>query len=362
MPNYTITGFPYVNAARPAVVYLSGVGDTFYPASKADFQSNVSLSGATFSVGAVSVTGGYIGITGNVAVTGVSVSVGAVSITGGYLTLTGVPLVRISATTFYLQQVALSGDNQIGVSGGVTVANFPLIAQLSGTNNVTITNPVAQVLLTGTNTVTVSNPTTQVLLTGTNTVTVSNPTTQVLLTGSNSVSISNSPTVVVPAHLVGQSGLWNVAVSGQPVWATGTFSIGNSPTVVVPAHEVGQSGLWNVAVSGQPIYVTGTVVITGNQNVCQSASSTPTVLGILSVASPTLLTGSNANRIGLSFYNNATTPVYVKWGTTGVSPSSFSFILASGDYYEMPLRYTTAALVALWQGTPTGSGMLTELA
>jgi hypothetical protein len=103
----------------------------------------------------------------------------------------------------------------------------------------------------------------------------------------------------------------------------------------------------------------GFIGITGNQNL-STTSGTPNVRAITSSATETLLTGSNTNRVGLSIYNDATTAVYVRWGS-GVSASSFSFVLQSGDLYEMPYRYSSAPVWAMWQGVPTGSGMITEL-
>jgi hypothetical protein len=83
------------------------------------------------------------------------------------------------------------------------------------------------------------------------------------------------------------------------------------------------------------------------------------VRAIEATGTAVLATGDNSGRRGLSIYNGASTQLYCKWGS-GVSSSSFSFILQSGDYYEMPYRYTVEPLYVMWDGSPVGNAMLTE--
>ena len=71
----------------------------------------------------------------------------------------------------------------------------------------------------------------------------------------------------------------------------------------------------------------------------ESRSSACSLTLIDSVNTNTTLLASNANRVGVTIFNDSTASLYVRFGSTA-STSDFHVLLAPGGYFEMPFRYT----------------------
>jgi hypothetical protein len=91
------------------------------------------------------------------------------------------------------------------------------------------------------------------------------------------------------------------------------------------------------------------------------SSSTSSAGALTSVASATSLTSilaANSSRKGATVYNSSTARLYLALGTT-VSSASFTALLESGGYYEVPFDYT-GAISGLWAAA-NGNALVTEL-
>lgn len=76
-----------------------------------------------------------------------------------------------------------------------------------------------------------------------------------------------------------------------------------------------------------------------------------------SVTSATIL-ASNANRIGAAVFNDSDATLYLLLASGTASSTAFSVKLESGDYYEVPVKYT-GILVGVWSSA-TGAARVTE--
>jgi hypothetical protein len=70
------------------------------------------------------------------------------------------------------------------------------------------------------------------------------------------------------------------------------------------------------------------------------------------------LQASNASRRLLLVYNDSTSVLYLKYGSSA-SSSSYTVKLAAGDYWEMPLPVYTGIVTGVW-ASANGSALVTE--
>lgn len=122
-----------------------------------------------------------------------------------------------------------------------------------------------------------------------------------------------------------------------------------------------QSGTWNVGTVTTVTTVSTVTTVTSITNTVNTKEVKAATLGyanVVGVASATTLRASNANRLGLTIYNDSTAILYVKLGT-GVTTSSFSVKLHPDDYYEVPFGYT-GDVEGIW-ASATGSARVSEL-
>lgn len=66
---------------------------------------------------------------------------------------------------------------------------------------------------------------------------------------------------------------------------------------------------------------------------------------------------ANTDRKGATIFNNSTGRLYVKMGATA-STTTFSVLLESGGYYEVPFGYT-GAISGIWSNT-NGNALVEE--
>lgn len=93
-----------------------------------------------------------------------------------------------------------------------------------------------------------------------------------------------------------------------------------------------------------------------------NAISTFTI--VASSTDPTVLVAENGNRVGLYIYNNSSAILKVLIGSlpedATMTSADFSFALAAGASYEMPLGYTTLKFTGIW-ASENGSANVTEI-
>lgn len=81
-------------------------------------------------------------------------------------------------------------------------------------------------------------------------------------------------------------------------------------------------------------------------SVLSDKSATATATNVAASVTNVTLLASNANRILATFYNDSSSKVYVKLGTTA-STSSFTILILPNSYWELPLSYT-GNIDAIW--------------
>lgn len=85
---------------------------------------------------------------------------------------------------------------------------------------------------------------------------------------------------------------------------------------------------------------------------------TATLSNVSSSATNVTILAANTGRIGAQFYNDSTTVLYLKFGTTA-SATSFTVPLAAATYYELPGGYT-GNIDGIW-ASANGTCRVTEL-
>ncbi len=93
--------------------------------------------------------------------------------------------------------------------------------------------------------------------------------------------------------------------------------------------------------------------VTGNPG----ASSTSAVTSVNDTASSTTLLTSNTNRLEAIFYNESSSVLYLKLGTTA-SATSYTVQLANGDYFSTSYK---GQIDGIWSSDSTGAARITEL-
>lgn len=148
----------------------------------------------------------------------------------------------------------------------------------------------------------------------------------------NKVNIGNDGQVAAT-----QSGSWTVAATKSGTWGV----------------DASQSGTWTV----QP----GNTANTTAWLVKEETSSTATVTSVNDTASSTSLLASNTSRKGAMFFNDSTSILYLKLGTTA-STTSYTVQIPPSGYYELPgPKIYTGAIDGIWSADASGAVRITEL-
>ncbi|MCA1572426.1 MAG: hypothetical protein LC798_19420 [Chloroflexi bacterium] len=92
----------------------------------------------------------------------------------------------------------------------------------------------------------------------------------------------------------------------------------------------------------------------------QPRAATPTQTSVAASVTNVTVLASNANRLGVTVFNDSATGVlFLKLGATA-STTSFTVKMAVGSYYEVPFGYT-GIIDGLWD-VASGNARVTELA
>ena len=95
--------------------------------------------------------------------------------------------------------------------------------------------------------------------------------------------------------------------------------------------------------SGSSVVTNGTLAqltngtVTANPTYATSGGTGPTSFTSTSYGT---IAASNANRKGLTVFNEGAGNLHITIGTATTSTSSYTIRLAAGDYYELPYNYT----------------------
>ena len=88
--------------------------------------------------------------------------------------------------------------------------------------------------------------------------------------------------------------------------------------------------------------------------------ATATVTSVNDTASSISLLASNTSRLGATFFNDSTSTLYLKLGTTA-STTSFTTKIDPDGYWELPAPAYTGAIDGIWSADASGAARITEL-
>lgn len=130
--------------------------------------------------------------------------------------------------------------------------------------------------------------------------------------------------------------------------------VSGSATVTINSSSGAQSiQVFNSSAASLQATVTGT--LTANE----TKSATATLSNVAGSTSSVTILASNAARIGAFIYNDSTlNNLFVKLGTTA-SATSFTVLIPSQGYFELPTPIYTGIITGIWVAA-TGSARVTE--
>ncbi len=201
--------------------------------------------------------------------------------------------------------------------------------------------------------------------------------------GSNTQTmVGGSVTTAAPTYTTGNINPLSLTTTGalrvdnsastQPISGTITANIGTSGSLALDATLTGGTQTTGItdgtntatvtAASTAAVATDKAVVVAISPNnsvvVVPTTAATSTLTAVGSSTSSVTLLSSNTSRKGAAIYNDSTSIVYVKFGTTA-SSTSFTVILTSNSYYEVPFNYT-GRIDGIWVSV-NGNARMTEL-
>jgi hypothetical protein len=217
---------------------------------------------------------------------------------------------------------------------------------------------------------------------------------------SSSVSVTSLPALATGSNAIGSITNTAFGISGTlPSFAaTPTFNLGTAPAIVLAAGSstIGaisnttfastQSGTWNLnnisgaislptgaatsalqtQLSGQLPTSLGTKTAANSISVTPAsdashnvAARTPTTANVSSSASSVAILASNANRKGVSFYNNSSATLYLSFSGTATIANAFVAIPSQGFLLLDQQLITSGAINGIWSAA-NGSVNVTE--
>ena len=166
----------------------------------------------------------------------------------------------------------------------------------------------------------------------------------------------------------------DVNVTNASLAVTGTFwqatqPISGTVTANVSDNATRDNGKIDIASLDQYTPVSGRLPVDGSgvtQPVSIAATvatkearaSSASVASVNDSATSVTLLASNANRLGCSFFNDSSSDLYLKCGTTA-STTDFTVKVLAGGYFEMPYHYT-GRVDGIWSSDSTGACRVTE--
>jgi hypothetical protein len=127
-------------------------------------------------------------------------------------------------------------------------------------------------------------------------------------------------------------------------------------------YRQGKGGFYRESDGSGPYSIdsAGTATLLGSSNTAASvvgpanAAST----SVASAATSTVLIAANASRKGAALFNESTSALYLKLGSSA-SVTSYTVQVVANGYYEVPFGYT-GVITGIW-ATANGNARITEL-
>ena len=133
------------------------------------------------------------------------------------------------------------------------------------------------------------------------------------------------------------------------------LAVGTDGSATLIPADATDGLLVNLGANNDVTVTSGTVTST------VPVASTATLANITAATSSTTLQAANSNRLGLVIYNDSTSVMYMKFGSTA-SSTSFTHQLQAGEVWELATggcRYT-GIVTGIWVSA-TGAARVTEL-
>lgn len=86
-----------------------------------------------------------------------------------------------------------------------------------------------------------------------------------------------------------------------------------------------------------------------------------TVTSVASAATSATLLAANANRIGATIHNSDANALFVKFGATATTTTSYTVKIAADGYYEFPHPVYRGIVDGIWAADGAGAAQITEL-
>ena len=180
-----------------------------------------------------------------------------------------------------------------------------------------------------------------------------------------SVVVSNTQTAI---NIINSAG-WIFAQSNTSPLVSVQNSAGGifAQSNTSPLATITNSAGWIVSVANTlgVVAISNTSPLVQVQNtanwIVYTIDSRPTGTAITlvpSTAGQVLILASNALRRGASIYNQSTNPLYIRLGST-VSATTYSLMIVSSGYYEVPNPAYTGIITGLWTAA-NGQAVVTE--
>lgn len=81
---------------------------------------------------------------------------------------------------------------------------------------------------------------------------------------------------------------------------------------------------------------------------------------VTAATADTQVLAANTSRTGVLIFNDSTATMYLAYGSTAASTTSYSVQIGAGAYWEMPKPVYTGVLKAVWEAE-NGAARVTEL-
>lgn len=165
------------------------------------------------------------------------------------------------------------------------------------------------------------------------------------------------------ALAVTQSGTWNINnISGTVSLPTGAATSANQTTI--NTNITGLRGQIPTSLGQTTMGASMSVTVASDQSaipVTSPTSSSAALSNVSGSATSVTVLASNASRKNATFYNDSTATLYLKFGSTAASTTSYTVQIPPNGYYELPNgSIYTGQLTGIWSAA-NGAVRVTEL-
>lgn len=105
----------------------------------------------------------------------------------------------------------------------------------------------------------------------------------------------------------------------------------------------------------------GELVVVSNPGGTTGSNNTATLANVASSATSVTILAANENRSQAMLTNDSTQVLYLKFGSTAASTTSYTVQIASNGYYELPSPTYKGELRGIW-ASANGNARITEVA